>query len=148
MNKDETITITEAARRLNVSERTVYRLMKTGRLTRIYQYDNVRLMSDEVAKLNSIRGHNVSDSVSKVPESMPVRSPERLDVQLAEKDAQIAQLLARQKEMSQMLERLQEQLYELTRYVLAQAQKPPTSGFDWAFWRRGKKTDKEGTREE
>lgn len=132
MSTDKTITISEAARRLNVSERTVYRMLKSGKLTRLYQYDSVRLLSDEVDDLGSNRGSNMSVNVSQMADA----PSEPLRQQLAEKDALIAELLARQREMSQMLERLQEQLYELTRYVLSQTKAPPARGFHWAFWRK------------
>jgi len=133
MTTDKTITISEAARRLNVSERTIYRMLKSGKLTRRYVSDNVRLISDEVDKLSSNRGSEASVNIGHMSDTMP----DSLRQQLAEKDAQIAELLARQREMSQMLERLQEQLYELTRYVLSQVKTPPARGFNWAFWRRG-----------
>lgn len=136
MTTDKTISITEAARRLNVSERTVYRMLKSGKLTRHYVSDSVRILSDEVDALRSNIGSNPQNSVSNMSDTMP----DSLRQQLAEKDAQIAQLLARQRELSQMLERLQEQVYELTRFVLSQAQKPPSRGFEWAFWRRHRRT--------
>ncbi len=138
MNRSDTsqkITITEAARRLNVSERTVYRMMKSGKVNRIYEYDSVRLMSDEIEKIASIRSEKQPDTVSHIPSPMDTG----VNHQLAAKDAQIAQLLAQQQQMSQMLNRLQEQLHELTRFVLSQTPSPPARGFEWAFWRRKKR---------
>ena len=119
----ETISILEAARRLNVSERTVYRMMKSGILTRKYEYDSVRLMSEEVSRLMALRRIEsdilVSEDVSQVvrPIAMERSSADHdsLRLQLMEKDAQIAQLLSRQREMGVMVERLQEHLHELTR---------------------------------
>lgn len=70
MNRTDTsrkISITEAARRLNVSERTVYRMMKSGKIARIYEYDTVRLMSDEIEKLAQSRAEKQSDIVSLIP---------------------------------------------------------------------------------
>lgn len=134
MANNKTISIIEAARRLNVTERTVYRMLKSGRLTRHFEYDNVRIMSDEIEILRS----NKTDKVTKNVRHMSDTNQEPLRRQLEEKDTQIAQLLAQQRETSQLLERLQEQLYELTRFVLSQAKTPPARGFDWAFWRRGR----------
>jgi excisionase family DNA binding protein len=139
MPNDDTITITEAARRLNVSERTVYRMLKSGKLTRVYRYDSVRILSVDVENLRSNTYSIVSDNVSHLSE----RDMESLRGQIAEKDMQIAQLLARQQEMSKMLERLQEQLYELTRYVLEQAKTPPKRGFLASFWRRDRRSNKD-----
>lgn len=149
MNRTDTsrkISITEAARRLNVSERTVYRMMKSGKIARIYEYDTVRLMSDEIEKLAQSRAEKQSDIVSLIPSPIDTG----VNLQLAAKDAQIAQLLAQQQQMSQMLNRLQEQLHELTRFVLSQTPSPPARGFEWAFWRRknreaGAKTDPPST---
>src|SRR5579871_6131665 len=132
MSKDETISISEAARRLKVSERTIYRMMKAGKLTRQYEHDSVRLMSDEVRQFAPLQDHDLSDYVRQVSDS----APQPLHQQISEKDAQIAQLLAQQREMGQLLDRLQAQLYELTQYVLSHAQTPPSRGFEWAFWRR------------
>lgn len=133
--RSEYLTITEAAQRLKVSERTVYRMMKSGKLKRVKLSDTVRLLASEIEALSA----NPDEMRPENVRYMSVSELETLQKQLSDKDAIIAELLARQREMSVMMERLQEQLYELTRYVLSQAKKPPERGFQWAFWKR---TDK------
>lgn len=131
---DETMSVTEAAGHLHVSERTIYRMMKAGLLARSPMSDGVRLWRSEVQELAMNRGlkrPNYVGQVSDTPGS-------DWQAQLQQKDQQIAELLARQREMSKMLERLQEQLYELTRFVVSQARTPAARRFDWAFWKRGK----------
>ncbi len=131
----EYLTITEAAQRLRVSERTIYRMLKSGKLKRVTVSDNVRLLSSEIEAVCNDKYETLTESVGHMSDD----TLESLQKQLSDKDVIIAELLARQREMSVMMERLQEQLYELTRYVLSQAQKPPERGFSWAFWKRNDK---------
>jgi aminopeptidase C len=110
-------------------------MMKSGKLRRVMVSDNVRLLSSDVEQISSKQFEALTPSVCHVSDN----TIESLQRQLSDKDAIIAELLARQREMSVMMERLQEQLYELTRYVLSQAKQPPERGFQWAFWRRSDK---------
>jgi hypothetical protein len=94
-------------------------------------------MSSEVDGLRGFKQESRERNVRHMSD-IPLES---LHKQLSDKDAIISELLARQREMSVMMDRLQEQLYELTRYVLSQAKKPPERGFQWAFWKRTDKRD-------
>ncbi len=123
----ETIGITEAAQRLGVSERTVYRLLRSGKLRRHSVSDtndrHVRLIMDEILISNlktrleeSKSDLDVSDIVS---DNDGQEELKRLREELASKDTQIAELIASQREMMQTIQRLQEQMFELARLVLS-----------------------------
>src|SRR5205085_8106436 len=102
------VSITEAALRLGVSERTVYRMMRSGKLKRVNVSDkNGRSVRLEVS-FEEHRGSNValnmSDKTDKVTDDRRVELVETI----REKDAQIAQLLEQQRELQQNMQRLQE----------------------------------------
>ena len=121
--------VSEAARSLNVSERTVYRMLKSGELERedgrkitdnggrnvsvlkreanvVFSHNNVEIMPN----MSDIDGMNKTKQAE--------TSSEILKLQIEEKDGQIAQLLSEQKELTRTVQRLQEQMYELAYLVL------------------------------
>ncbi len=127
------VSVGEAARLLGVSERTVFRLLKTGVLERVDVPQTKRTVclndscmsdikadisgktrlqnSDQRSTSNSNDSHNVgNDGIERI---------KTLVEQVQEKDAQIAQLLQTQQEMTQTYTRLQEQMYELAHLVLS-----------------------------
>lgn len=124
--------VAEAARRLDVSERTVYRLLKAGILERgspSCNYDSGgtddALMSDKPGSINGVRDTGAIVKMSAMSDNTAEngsveRDPriEHLQRQLDSKDAQIAQLLDVQQELAQTIRRLQEQMYELAHLVL------------------------------
>ena len=122
--------VAEAARRLNVSERTVYRMLKSGELERgniAGDADTIGSnMSDmtvkfkrdksrqNVVKMSELSDMNDADNASDTDGRVDV-----LQRQVGEKDAQIAQLLTTQQELTRTIQRLQEQMYELAHLVLS-----------------------------
>jgi excisionase family DNA binding protein len=112
--------ITEAAQRLGVSERTVYRMLRSGKLKRVISSDEqgkyVRLKVSEKEKTFIALGADLSVTSDKTADSRQ----EDIHKAVREKDAQIAQLLEQQRELQQQIGRLQEQMFELARLVLSQ----------------------------
>lgn len=116
-----------------MSERTVFRLLKTGVLERVdvpppervvsFDDSNMSDMKSDKADNMSLRHHlsrvtaNSDDSHS--DGNSRLERTEGLARQVQEKDAQIAQLLQTQQEMTQTYKRLQEQMYELAHLVLS-----------------------------
>ncbi len=122
--------VAEAARRLNVSERTVYRMLKTGELERGNTADNTdncgSNMADMTVKFKRIKSRSNAVSMSHLADmdtagdaGGATNQEETLKRQLEEKDAQIAQLLTTQQELTRAIQRLQEQMYELAHLVLS-----------------------------
>lgn len=118
------VTIAQAAQRLGVSERTIYRMLRSGLLKRVSMSDN-NVRSVRVVLSNS--DVSISTDVS-IPADKPVGVSDKLSVErVAElkreievRDAQIAGLIESQKELLQSVSRLQEQMFELARLVLSQ----------------------------
>ena len=124
--------VTEAASRLGVSERTIYRLLKSGELERIDKSDENMLSEIHVRHLSDIstgKAESRSDALKNMSDKSDeiyfrksdiasINDIELLKQQLGAKDTQIAQLLLTQQEMTQTLQRLQEQMYELAHLVL------------------------------
>jgi len=128
---DRTISIGEAARLLGVSERTIYRMLRSGKLVRVSMSDkNVRTQVKVKAstfKLGADHG-GLSDSGSLCP-------PEDLRRDLQHRDAQIAQLLttqqellATQQELTKTIQRLQDQIFELACLVVRQRPEADVAG--------------------
>ena len=124
----ETVTITEAAQRLGVSERTIYRMLRSGRLRRVHLSDrkstSVRLLSDSLDRIEIDSRNNSSVVTSLMSDNQSdisdVKAMDTLMKELEQKDAQIARLIDSQQEMAQTLRQLQEQMFELARLVLSQ----------------------------
>jgi hypothetical protein len=117
------ITITEAAQRLGVSERTIYRRLQAGKLQRVNMSDrnmgSVRqtlLLHPHTETENELCVSEVSDNMSDNSVTVAI---ETLRGELENKDAQIAKLIDSQQEMTQTLRQLQEQMFELARLVLS-----------------------------
>jgi hypothetical protein len=123
------VSVGEAARRLGVSERTVFRLLKAGRLERVGSEDlvarcanNDSHMTDKAAQIKRSASRFKSVISLNDSHSMTVMSHEEhvqlLQQQVREKDVQIAQMLQAQQDMAQTVRHLQQQLYELAHLVL------------------------------
>ncbi|HZT41822.1 MAG TPA: helix-turn-helix domain-containing protein [Chthonomonadaceae bacterium] len=117
------LSITEAALRLGVSERTVYRMLREGKLRRLMSDKsgrNVRLDEEDV-ELTNARFAIVRDVLSdNMSDKVPADLLEELRQELREKDEQIARLIEQQREMSVAMQRLQDQMFELARLTLSQ----------------------------
>lgn len=152
------ISITEAALRLGVSERTIYRMLREGKLQRIMSDisgRNVRLNAEQMdinAGHQSLNGKPMSDNLSDgTPDIALNELLKTLRQELREKDAQIERLIEQQRDMTAALNRLQDQMFELARLTLSQgmatvspSQSPPlpTKAASekrrwWQWWHRG-----------
>ena len=124
------LSIREAAQHLGVSERTVYRWLRAGKL----KADNIRTIAairdicDNMSvKIDRLTHLNTSQkSVSSVTGGCQVFSDNVTDIVmqtlmkgLEQRDLEIGRLIESQREMNQTVQRLQEQMFELTRLVLA-----------------------------
>ncbi|HLV78632.1 MAG TPA: helix-turn-helix domain-containing protein [Chthonomonadaceae bacterium] len=150
------LSITETAMHLGVSERTVYRRLKEGKLRRSVSDKkgrHVRLILD----LSSGTGHSkatdrgvMSDNMS---DRISVAAWEALQQELRAKDEQIAGLIEQRQEMQAALQRLQEQIFELAHLTLSQNApvgfvRPESSAASsqvrrrgWWSWRRQNRTE-------
>jgi excisionase family DNA binding protein len=117
MSDETALSVTEAAQRLGVSERTIYRMLQKGKLQRTKTSDRRTLIVGHDANYKTCTTVEVSDTAS---DDELTRTIELLRSELALKDAQIADLMAFQKELTQNMNRLQEQMFELARLVLSQ----------------------------
>ena len=124
------VSIRETADELGVSERTIYRMLRAGKLVRIKRrVANVNSVSDNQCQSGSTErdhGVNTVSKSSKLSDNSTGRELEMLRAALHDKDAQIEQLIANQREMNQTIQRLQEQMFELARLVLSQSAPSPT----------------------
>lgn len=110
------LSIQEAARQLGVSERTVYRMLKTGKLRRVgVSVKNVKVVTCTENSLSK-----PCETVSLVSDSSPTVSIYSLRDEIRSKDAQIDRLIENQHELAASLRTLQEQMYELARLALSQ----------------------------
>ena len=130
---DIIVSVGEAARRLDVSERTVFRLLKTGALERVDVPLNAlsvkfndRLMADMNTDKMMIKGkispHATRLAANDVSHDADMDAQVQvgeLKRQLEEKDAQIARMLLAQQELTQTNRRLHEQMYEMAHLVLS-----------------------------
>ena len=122
------VTVREAAKRLRLSERTVYRRLRSGKLDlaelsalSVTESTDIKAVSrpvvigisDPVMNL-SVTNDNVSDGYS------PLEKIRDLESDLRNKDLQIALLIESQRELNQTVQRIQEQMFELARLVLLQ----------------------------
>lgn len=129
--------VSEAARRLGVSERTIFRLLKSEQLERVKPENddqslsasdgiNVKFdiaMSDKKMSLfKQMRSEDgkLSVEMSDINGNMTDKDAmcKFLGNQIREKDIQISQMLRSQQEMAQTIQRLQEQMFELAHLVL------------------------------
>src|SRR5262249_3307192 len=116
------VSIRETADELGVSERTIYRMLRAGKLVRIKQrVGNVTIVTDNNRQIgrNKIETPvKLASNMSKMSDSVTGVELEMLRAALRDKDSQIEQLIANQREMNQTIQRLQEQMFELARLVL------------------------------
>lgn len=121
------VTVREAAERLGVSERTIYRRLKAGRLTPCV-VSNPGVSSDDLSVIvNRVEIDNgcvgecqlTSQDVKQVPDPSLEQAYQHVLQTLEKRDTEIARMIECQHEMTQTIVRLQEQMFELTRLVIA-----------------------------
>ena len=137
--ESETVcSINEAAMRLGVSERTIFRLLKTGELERVepdvdldgidqknVNQPNSGIFMSDTINSNRPRSkpkyHSLSFKMSDKYDNMTDNNVinKLLYEQITEKDIQISHLLRSQQDMAQTIKRLQEQMFELAHLVLS-----------------------------
>jgi AcrR family transcriptional regulator len=122
----QTFTVQEMAARLGVSERTVYRRIRSGKIRRIIssvsRVSNVRLIPDNPDQSSTSQAQNCVVPVSSVSDTLAIELQSRLEAlesQLQQKDGQIEKLLDNQFAMTQTIQALQAQVGELTRLLVA-----------------------------
>lgn len=121
--------------RLGVSERTVYRRLKSGKLVLPLPSDvsvhgvnmSGGVMACNVSNESSLGSDSMTKDVSLSVGIVTAVEVEKLRVQLSEKDAQISSLIDSQRELNQTIQRLQDQMFELARLVLVQDNVRPAS---------------------
>jgi excisionase family DNA binding protein len=142
--------VREAADELGVSERTIYRMLRSGKLFRLKgRGRNVENVSDIFCQNDATSANRSVGNMSKMSDKHDIEtwaSVELLKTALQEKDAQIDRLIDHQREMNQTIQRLQEQMYELAHLVLSQntasVQRTPEpsvlpereKSLDWRRW--------------
>lgn len=126
--EEQTFSITEAAHRLGVSERTIYRMLREGKLQRV----NVSDIRTKFVRLKPAKSHEimfelqvkdprkVGHNLDKLSDRKWLETMESMQRELREKDVQIASLIEQQRELTQTLQRLQDQMFELARLTLSQ----------------------------
>lgn len=130
------LSVGEVAHRLGISERTVFRRIRSGELERAdpspaatdlavrnslmtdIKTDikpNLRVLSNDYVRLmtDNDRHKPRDDSGEDREETQSLRS------QLREKDIQIAQLMCTQGQLNETIQRLQDQLYEMSHLILS-----------------------------
>jgi excisionase family DNA binding protein len=120
----QTISVTEAAHRLGVSERTVYRRLQAGKLHRADVSDNRLTQVVTGTEISSQNQVFMSDIDSEMSDITSEDTWNALWQELKEKDRLIASLLENQREMIQAIQQMQQQMHELSSWVLAQKSEP------------------------
>ncbi len=120
--------VEEAAREFGVSERTIYRKLRSGQFQRVK-----KSMSFVNNYADSSRDHQtqiVSQNVSQMSNNSDILLTSKmaaLQEEANRKDAEIARLTAVQHELTQTVQRLQEQIFELARLTLSQPRPTETA---------------------
>src|SRR5579871_4176515 len=121
------LSVKEAALRLGVSERTVYRHLKSGKLKRSHLRDRRDIYDKMTVTVSRIGGeievekasHEMSNSVENVDSAVREDTLTLLREELAKRDAQISTLLETQRDLAQTVQKQSEQLSELAHFVLS-----------------------------
>lgn len=111
----EPLTVTEAARRLNVSERTVYRMLRAGKIRRAILSDKRRTYVVISENFDLKKAAQTSDLTDRMPDQASLQT---MQAELEEKSRIIGQLIENQRDMLQTIQQLQLQLSELARWIL------------------------------
>jgi excisionase family DNA binding protein len=136
--KTVTVTIAEAARMLKVSERTVYRHIKSGKIECVTLSDSRSIPKVKISVGTPDFVVRMSDNLPKQnleTLSMPSQEITTLRAELQSRDAQIESLIAGHREMNQTIQQLNQQIYELARLVLAsETEKNEKKAGMWRQW--------------
>ena len=114
------VTVAEAARLLGVSERTVYRRLKSGHLRSVTGVSELSDRASLIIEIEIEEQFEMSDTVRQLSDGVSSRELDDLRADLRRKDEQIQCLLDNEKALAQTIQKMQEQLHELARYVLSQ----------------------------
>ncbi|MCW3098536.1 MAG: hypothetical protein JWL77_4154 [Chthonomonadaceae bacterium] len=120
--------VRQAANMLGISERTVYRRLRSGKLeqlpTESHSTDSVMSFVSE-ERMEAILQDRIASKLDKMvcQNDMTNDKLAALRQELAHKDAQIRTLLENQQELTHTIQKLQTQIYELARLALTQPAK-------------------------
>lgn len=130
-----TVTIAEAARRLKVSERTVYRRIKSGKIQCVNLSDTKSVPKVIISEKKTVSDVKMSDNLVKAQAGTSLQEMATLRAELQARDAQIESLIAGQREMNQTIQQLNQQIYELAKFVLAsESEKNEKKAGLWRQW--------------
>ena len=118
----EAESISQAAERLGVTERTVYRMLRAGKIRRIRVSDEsdkyvrkvLRWASGTISEV-----HGDAGPASNVSDNSLTQVLHALEAQLQQKDEQIRRLLDVQQELAKSVERVQGKLFDVSQAVIA-----------------------------
>ena len=121
-------TIAEAAKMLGVSNRTVYRRLKKGKLTRVKKGDTwIDIMSLSMPELlvDQINDHPISIKLTELSDTksdtLDISADNATKTELGQRDETIARLSAENQALRETVRQLQGQMYDLARQTVAQA---------------------------
>ena len=121
-------TIAEAAKMLGVSNRTVYRRLKKGKLTRVKKGDTwIDIMSLSMPELlvDQINNHPLSIKLTELSDTksdtIDISADNATKTELGQRDETIARLSAENQALRETVRQLQGQMYDLARQTVAQA---------------------------
>jgi len=121
-------TIAEAAKMLGVSNRTVYRRLKKGKLTRVKKGDTwIDIMSLSMPELlvDQINDHPISIKLTELSDTksdtIDISADNATKTELGQRDETIARLSAENQALRETVRQLQGQMYDLARQTVTQA---------------------------
>ena len=117
-NLTEPISIPEAARRLRMSERTIYRMIKSGKLDSVKMSDNSMTKVILSPTYLSQSYTNISDNTVNLSDIKTEWEWDTLKKELHEKDEHIRKLIDNQTDLIATIHQLQGQVHELSRWIL------------------------------
>ena len=118
--------VRQAADSLGISERTVYRRLRSGKLEQL-PAGSCRVGSDMTSVSKEAMETLIQDRVASRIDNVVCQNDMTLDKltalrqDMAQKDAQIRSLLENQQELTLTIQKLQSQIFELARLALQQA---------------------------
>ena len=125
VNPDENLSVTEAAQRLGVSERTVYRMMKAGKLPSVSRGKTGPRTRTTLTQSRPLPPNQPVESLSKMSDNTTFTRLEKeivgLREELKRKESQIGQLIQSNLETQVSLNKIQEQMIEMARLILSKS---------------------------
>ncbi len=120
--------VRQAANNLGISERTVYRRLRSGKLEQLpleSQSTDTVMSSVSIERVEAIIQDQIASRIDKVmcQNDMTNDNLANLRQELGNRDAQIRSLLETQQELTHTIQKLQAQIFELARLALIQPAK-------------------------